>query len=308
MQVPEVQVDVIGTEAFRARWLSVAATLGIALGREGVGLPKASATPSCQVLSASYFGALGPLLAYVAYARKLGHLCAVDLEDLPWTRTSSAQASPSTTCTTAADHVGHGSGMTHAAANLERLALLARLTQGRLCHGPDALVLERLRQERPRAEWRTVLVSAAPDNTVVHLRSDGEVDLWQRPLLAADSGAAIRTLAVAGHALHIELSDGTALTLPLKDAERPSGLPPALDPQALGKRIRDLRKDAGLTQQELATRAGLHRPNLARVENGRHHPNSDTLTRIAAGLGVPLAALSQTSQASPFRADPGCEP
>ncbi len=308
MREPEVQVDVIGTEAFRTQWLSVAATLGIALDREGASLPKASATPRCQILSASYFGALGPLLAYVAYARKLGHLCAVDLEELPWTLTSCADAPPSTSSGTSGDYAPHAARKRRAAADLERLALLARLTQGRVCHGPDALVLERLRQERPRAEWQTVLVSAAPDNTVVHLRSDGEVDLWQRPLLAADSGAAIRTLAVAGHALHIELSDGTALTLPLKDAERPSGLPPALDPQVLGKRIRDLRKQTGLTQQELATRAGLHRPNLARVENGRHHPNSDTLTRIAAGLGVPLAALSQTSQASPFHADPGCEP
>ncbi len=64
-----------------------------------------------------------------------------------------------------------------------------------------------------------------------------------------------------------------------------------VDPTRLGKRIRELRLAAGLTQAELATRTGIHRPNIARVEAGRHTPSLETLTRVAAAIGVAPATL-----------------
>jgi transcriptional regulator with XRE-family HTH domain len=47
-----------------------------------------------------------------------------------------------------------------------------------------------------------------------------------------------------------------------------------------------LRLAAGLTQAELARRTGIHRPNIARVEAGRHTPSLETLARLAAAIGV----------------------
>jgi DNA-binding XRE family transcriptional regulator len=57
------------------------------------------------------------------------------------------------------------------------------------------------------------------------------------------------------------------------------------------QQIRRLRQQAGLTQEALAKRAGLARPNLVRVESGRYRPSLETLERIARALGQPVSVL-----------------
>ena len=57
------------------------------------------------------------------------------------------------------------------------------------------------------------------------------------------------------------------------------------------QQVRRLRQQAGLTQEALAKRAGLARPNLARVESGRYRPSLETLERIARALGQPVSVL-----------------
>jgi len=47
--------------------------------------------------------------------------------------------------------------------------------------------------------------------------------------------------------------------------------------EALGKRLREIRKDAGLTARELASRAGWHESKCSRVEHGRTTPSYDDL-------------------------------
>jgi ribosome-binding protein aMBF1 (putative translation factor) len=47
-------------------------------------------------------------------------------------------------------------------------------------------------------------------------------------------------------------------------------------------------KRAGLTQTELARRAGLSQPVVARLEDPDHNPTLDTLERVAAALGARL--------------------
>lgn len=64
-----------------------------------------------------------------------------------------------------------------------------------------------------------------------------------------------------------------------------------IDGQRLGARIRALRLAAGLTQAELARRTGIHRPNIARVEAGRHTPSLETLARLANAIGVPTTRV-----------------
>ncbi len=57
------------------------------------------------------------------------------------------------------------------------------------------------------------------------------------------------------------------------------------------QQVRRLRQQAGLTQEALAKRAGLARPNLARVESGRYRPSLETLERIARALDQPVSAF-----------------
>jgi HTH-type transcriptional regulator/antitoxin HipB len=49
-----------------------------------------------------------------------------------------------------------------------------------------------------------------------------------------------------------------------------------------------LRQVRGLTQAELARRAGIHRIYLARVEGGTNVPALPTLERIAEALGLTI--------------------
>jgi transcriptional regulator with XRE-family HTH domain len=59
----------------------------------------------------------------------------------------------------------------------------------------------------------------------------------------------------------------------------------------LGVRIRDRRRELGLTQVTLATRAGLSRPSIANVEAGRQNVGLRQLLSLANALDVEVAAL-----------------
>lgn len=56
----------------------------------------------------------------------------------------------------------------------------------------------------------------------------------------------------------------------------------------LGSELARIRVAAGLSQAELAERAGLRQSNVARIENGSSMPRVDTLQRILAPLGYHL--------------------
>lgn len=57
----------------------------------------------------------------------------------------------------------------------------------------------------------------------------------------------------------------------------------------IGARIRDARLAAGLTQVELAERAGVHEITIVRIETGQQQATVATLTALAAALGVSVA-------------------
>ena len=59
----------------------------------------------------------------------------------------------------------------------------------------------------------------------------------------------------------------------------------------LGRRIREHRDAAGLTQAELSSRAGIGRVTLTRIEKGEHSPRAETLTAIARVLEVEVEGL-----------------
>lgn len=60
----------------------------------------------------------------------------------------------------------------------------------------------------------------------------------------------------------------------------------------IGKRVRTAREARGITQEELARRAGVPLNRVGRIETGAvTDPHYSTLSRIAAGLGVSVAEL-----------------
>jgi len=60
--------------------------------------------------------------------------------------------------------------------------------------------------------------------------------------------------------------------------------------QKLGERIENLRKEKGLTQEELAEKADLHRAYFWDIETGRN-VSIKTAYKIARALGVKLSEL-----------------
>lgn len=61
--------------------------------------------------------------------------------------------------------------------------------------------------------------------------------------------------------------------------------------QRFAENLRRLRKRAGLSQEQLAKRAGLHRTAIGLLEKGARVPRIDTLIKLAAVLEVEAAGL-----------------
>src|SRR5215472_9574658 len=60
---------------------------------------------------------------------------------------------------------------------------------------------------------------------------------------------------------------------------------------SLGSRIKALRLERDLQQRQLAEKADLTPSMVSQIESGRLTPSLHTLGKIAAALGVPIAAL-----------------
>ncbi|MBS1770582.1 MAG: helix-turn-helix transcriptional regulator [Acidobacteria bacterium] len=59
----------------------------------------------------------------------------------------------------------------------------------------------------------------------------------------------------------------------------------------LGKRIKQLRTDKGMSQKDLAYEADLDRSYIASVENGQRNVSIVNIEKIAKALGVSLRIL-----------------
>ena len=58
-----------------------------------------------------------------------------------------------------------------------------------------------------------------------------------------------------------------------------------------GNRVRLLRGDRGLTQEQLAERAGISVDFLSLIERGKNSPSFENLDQLAEALGVAVAEL-----------------
>jgi transcriptional regulator with XRE-family HTH domain len=75
-----------------------------------------------------------------------------------------------------------------------------------------------------------------------------------------------------------------------KKPERPTGF--------AGK-LKELRESAGLTQQQLAERAGFHGFTVAKLEQGVQEPTWPTVLDLAGALGVSVSAFVAESRSPP---------
>jgi transcriptional regulator with XRE-family HTH domain len=55
---------------------------------------------------------------------------------------------------------------------------------------------------------------------------------------------------------------------------------------SLGLAIRHFREDRGFSQEELASKAGLHRTYVGGIERGERNPSYANILRLAEALGV----------------------
>jgi DNA-binding XRE family transcriptional regulator len=161
-----------------------------------------------------------------------------------------------------------------------------------------ASTLARRRDSGRAKRFEYLTVSPRPSELLAVL-GDGSAALLRRPVSDQDDGSEVATITLAGdaHSATLKLGSGRELTLQAAGigvangtkshaAISGDGATIAIDGARLGARLRELRLAAGLTQAELARRTGIHRPNIARVEAGRHTPSLETLARLASAIGV----------------------
>jgi transcriptional regulator with XRE-family HTH domain len=60
---------------------------------------------------------------------------------------------------------------------------------------------------------------------------------------------------------------------------------------AFGRRVRELRKERGFSQEELGHRAGVHYTYIGGIERGERNPGLMNIWAIAAALSVTLSEL-----------------
>lgn len=63
----------------------------------------------------------------------------------------------------------------------------------------------------------------------------------------------------------------------------------ALEPElSIMQAVIDARKESGLTQQQLAERAGISQADISKLENGNANPSLKTLQRLASAMDKKL--------------------
>jgi transcriptional regulator with XRE-family HTH domain len=75
-----------------------------------------------------------------------------------------------------------------------------------------------------------------------------------------------------------------------------------------GNRLRELREAAGLTQGQLAERAGLHIQGVVKLERGEREPAWSTLLSLAEALGCSVAAFTEKATAQATKRTSGRPP
>jgi len=115
-------------------------------------------------------------------------------------------------------------------------------------------------------------------------------DLERQKRLVNESAASdeTRASAAAGRALLEELIEAVGRRGVMAGYER--------ELAALGRTIRRLRHDRGLSMASLASKAGVSAKNLNRIELGQTNPVLTTLRPLCLALGVPLGEIMSAAE------------
>jgi DNA-binding XRE family transcriptional regulator len=240
--------------ALGERWRMALADLGLETSSLPVSEPGASPLAAAWVLDAESFADGDALLSAAALASARGMPVAVDLG-----RAASCDE------------------------------LVVEIAAGRVAAHPSELgeVARRLARALDAHDPRLEFVTPSPDGrSLLVVLSSGAARLEPRPLHPDDDEGAIASITLMDDGLRAEIvtAHGSAFFWSLAPQD-------ALDGTSVGRRVRDLRMKAGITQAELARRTGIHRPNIARVEAGRHTPSLETVARLAEALGTSPARI-----------------
>jgi transcriptional regulator with XRE-family HTH domain len=68
---------------------------------------------------------------------------------------------------------------------------------------------------------------------------------------------------------------------------------------ALGRALRSMREQRGLSQEGFALEAGVHRTYVGGIERGERNPSFASLLRLATVLDVPLSAIVSAAEERP---------
>ncbi|AFL83521.1 putative transcriptional regulator [Belliella baltica DSM 15883] len=61
--------------------------------------------------------------------------------------------------------------------------------------------------------------------------------------------------------------------------------------EKFGNRLKTLRKEKGLSQEELAEKSGLNRPYISGIEQGKRNVSLEVMEKLAEALGVGIEEL-----------------
>ncbi|EKB50822.1 helix-turn-helix domain-containing protein [Cecembia lonarensis] len=61
--------------------------------------------------------------------------------------------------------------------------------------------------------------------------------------------------------------------------------------EKFGIRLRTLRKEKGLSQEELALKSGLNRPYISAIEKGKRNVSLEVMEKLAGAFGIQIGQL-----------------
>lgn len=65
---------------------------------------------------------------------------------------------------------------------------------------------------------------------------------------------------------------------------------------AIGRTIRSLRLETGMTQEELALEMSIDAGEISRLETGKRNPTWESMKRLAKGLGIPCREMAAAAE------------
>jgi transcriptional regulator with XRE-family HTH domain len=58
--------------------------------------------------------------------------------------------------------------------------------------------------------------------------------------------------------------------------------------EKFGQRVKTLRKEKGMSQEELAEKSGLNRPYISAIEQGKRNVSLEVMDKLAEAIGIDI--------------------